>query len=1321
METGSLVWVQSAADAPWSKAKVSSIEQKEGKNGAKSASITLSLQDHKGASTNKSITVVANPVEDSTSEYDVVKLRNYIDELESDHVNDLILLNHLHEPAILWTLQNRFKKDMIYTNTGPILIALNPFKHLTVYSQEKVETYYKAGEQGPEYASMMPPHVFKVADSAYRNMLQSYTSNPHGKNKSDQAILVSGESGAGKTETTKFIMRYLADVTKDYTHHNASSKPNTQAHKGIEHLVLQSNPILESFGNARTLRNDNSSRFGKFIEINFAPALDNSQKLRISGATIRTYLLERVRLVYQSEGERNYHCFYEFLSGALSSDLDSRGLSSTLTDYKYLSCSTCSRRFDGVEDSDQFGVYSQAMTDLDFTPAEQEFVKDILAAILHLGNVKFTPKSAADKSAGGTGEESCLAQDNVHASFICSLLQVDLSYLTKSLCEKIILTKDEVIIKSLQVSEAEYSRDALAKTLYSALFAWLVMRVNRSIEQKGGGGAGGIVTKPGYGNNSVAKKGAFIGVLDIFGFENFAHNSFEQLCINYTNETLQQHFNAFVFEHEQQLYTTEGIQWEFVSFPDNKDTLDLLENKLKGIFSICDDQSRFNWATSITLCNKLYEICASHKQFFAGAYEKARFLFVVKHYAAQVTYDSSGFIEKNNDLVSEDMIGLLRSSQSKLLVGLVDLLKVGDDGGNHPPTPGTKSKDKCQTVGSEFRRQLKDLMTNVSLTTPHYVRCIKPNAQNKAAIYDHTLVCMQLKCCGVIEAVRVSRAGFPNRFTCGDFVERYRGVYTYYLYAQANIHTPTLQPSPAHTNAKSSSSKRRVLTSSDAREQAMELCMYLSNLVIQHTAYKPMGAGGKGDGDVMVKAGMQIGISLVFMRRNCFDILEQMRMYVYKLSAVCMQKYYRRHTLCRCRRAKKRLLELKIEARSLKKVVEERDLLANQVKEWERKFAEMQKMQQMMLEKERENMLAMLAQQQQQQMQQQQQQQQQAATISVVTPSVADVADAATSPLPSPMPPAPAPPAPKNEEPAPAVVPASAVAVDQPVAQPTNAAVNGSANANGAAHVSAVLPEDYLRMQQELEETRRLLAEMQMQKASGGAAGRRRSVDKGSSHKNGSTGSARRASSSGVANGLAHTNGETVVEEVVKKEAESSIKATAVVEEVPVVNEDVHEESEQDEENGDDEVDEGTEDDVDVEEEDVYEDGVELDLGDVYGNPDDPTEGTKDAQLVLSSSHTPAAAHINGVLMNGQGGMAGGMGRRSIVEEVTVQGGQQGGLRILRRSVSEQIVWPAHSAYKNTQFDMKDLFQFKASMGKGGGMDIQSNPATSLVVSSSSA
>lgn len=586
MEAGSLVWVLSSSDGVWSKAKVNDVEYKLGKNGAKTAVFTVQHQDEKGnlLRTTQSVTAVA--VEDSTSEYDVIKLRNYIDEQGSDHVNDLIMLNHLHEPAIIWTLKSRFSKDLIYTNTGPILIAINPFKHLTSYSQEKVETYYRAGDQGPEFAAGMPPHVFKVADSAYRNMVRAYSDK---SGKADQAILVSGESGAGKTETTKFIMRYLADITKDLSH---TSAPNGAAKHGIEHLVLQSNPILESFGNARTLRNDNSSRFGKFIEINFGRVSPQSPALCINGATIRTYLLERVRLVHQSSGERNYHCFYEFIRGGDETDLTSRGLTA-LDDFNYLNQSGCMDRQDGVDDKDQYVAFITAMRDLLFAEDEIDFVKNVIAAVLHIGNIQLTVKGT---TAGGTGQECMIApQSQTHAQYICSLLSLNDAALARALCEKEIITKDETIIKLLEVAEAEYSRDALAKTIYGALFSWLVMRVNSAIHSRSAQG-----NSP---KGASATRQAFIGVLDIFGFENFAHNSFEQLCINYTNETLQQHFNAFVFEHEQFLYQSEGIQWHFISFPDNKETLDLLENKAKGIFSICDDQSRYVLAPSVISCD----------------------------------------------------------------------------------------------------------------------------------------------------------------------------------------------------------------------------------------------------------------------------------------------------------------------------------------------------------------------------------------------------------------------------------------------------------------------------------------------------------------------------------------------------------------------------------------------------------------------------------------------------------------------------------------------------------------------------------------------
>lgn len=883
-----MVWVLTAPDSPWTKAKVAGIEHKLGKNGAKTSVFTVQLQDDKGSLTNKSATVTTSPVEDSTSEYELVKLRNYIDELEADHVNDLILLNHLHEPAILWTLKSRFRKDMIYTNTGPILIAINPFKALSVYSQQKVETYYHAGDQGPEFAAGMAPHVFKVADSAYRNMVRAYSDRSA---KPDQAILVSGESGAGKTETTKFIMRYLADITKDMNASSDGSGGGGAAKRGIEHLVLQSNPILESFGNARTLRNDNSSRFGKFIEINFTQLSPKSPALSINGATIRTYLLERVRLVFQSKGERNYHCFYEFIRGGEPSDLLPRGLAG-VDDFNYLSHSECTERQDGVADADQYQLYAGAMRDLGFSIQEQEFVKNIIAAVLHLGNIQLIANGSG-KGSGGTGEECSISpQSGEHAEYVCKLLSVTLPELTKGLCEKEIITKDETIIKLLEVGEAEYSRDALAKTIYGALFSWLVMRVNAAIQSRSASDQG-ATKKP--------TKQAFIGVLDIFGFENFAHNSFEQLCINYTNETLQQHFNQFVFEHEQALYQTENISWNFIAFPDNKETLELLENKQKGIFSLCDDQSRFKGSTSASFISRLYETCTAHNKFLAGSFEKARNLFVIKHYAANVTYDSVKFLEKNNDLVSEDMIRLLKSSSDKLLVQLIDFLRTEekpDELANAKRQSLAKDNKSAQTVGAEFRRQLKDLMSNISLTTPHYIRCIKPNSKNTHDLFDSNLVSTQLKCCGVIEAVRVSRAGFPNRFNCQDFMDRYSCVLKHHSYADFREHVKNKSGNKL-TYAQYLKTNKFLENNADERLRALDICRHIAQLIVSNAAFKAAQMGEGIEVDIMVRAGIQMGVTLVFMRRNCFDILEQLRMTLIKHNTIMVQKYFRCYKHCK--------------------------------------------------------------------------------------------------------------------------------------------------------------------------------------------------------------------------------------------------------------------------------------------------------------------------------------------------------------------------------------------------------------------------------------
>ncbi|XP_057959594.1 myosin-6-like isoform X2 [Malania oleifera] len=623
-------------------------------------------------------------------------------EIPSCGVDDMTKLAYLHEPGVLQNLKCRYDINEIYTYTGNILIAVNPFQKLPhLYDSHMMEQY-----KGAAFGELSP-HPFAVADAAYRVMINEGLS---------QSILVSGESGAGKTESTKLLMRYLA-----YMGGRAKADGRT-----VEQQVLESNPVLEAFGNAKTVRNNNSSRFGKFVEIQFDP------RGRISGAAIRTYLLERSRVCQVSDPERNYHCFY-MLCAAPSEDVERYKLGHPRM-FHYLNQSNC-YELDGVDDSKEYIATRRAMEIVGISSEEQDAIFRIVAAVLHLGNIEFAKGKEIDSS------EPKDDTSHFHLRTAAELLMCDEKALEDSLCKRVIVTRDETITKWLDPDSAAVSRDALAKTVYSRLFDWIVNKINNSIGQD---------------PNSKF----LIGVLDIYGFESFKTNSFEQFCINLTNEKLQQHFNQHVFKMEQEEYTKEEIDWSYIEFIDNQDVLDLIEKKPGGIVALLDEACMFPRSTHETFAQKLYQTFMNHKRFSKP--KLSRTDFTICHYAGDVTYQTELFLDKNKDYVVAEHQALLSASKCLFVSGLF------------PPLPEESSKtSKFSSIGSRFKQQLQALLETLSATEPHYIRCVKPNNFLKPAIFENNDVLQQLRCGGVMEAIRISCAGFPTRRAFDEFVGRF--------------------------------------------------------------------------------------------------------------------------------------------------------------------------------------------------------------------------------------------------------------------------------------------------------------------------------------------------------------------------------------------------------------------------------------------------------------------------------------------------------------------------------------------------------------------
>ncbi|XP_058097834.1 myosin-1-like [Magnolia sinica] len=620
-----------------------------------------------------------------------------------DGVDDLMQLSYLNEPSILYNLQFRYFQDMIYTKAGPVLVAINPFKEVPLYGNDYIEGY--------RCKSMESPHVYAITDTAIREMI---------RDEVNQSIIISGESGAGKTETAKIAMQYLAALGGG---------------SGIEYEILKTNPILEAFGNAKTSKNDNSSRFGKLIEIHF------SVTGKISGAKIQTSLLEKSRVVQCAEGERSYHIFYQLCAGA-SPALREKLYLKSAQEYKYLKQSSCFS-IDGVDDAKMFHIVMEALDIVHVSKDDQDYAFAMLAAVLWMGNISFTVIDTENHVEVVVDE----GVNNVAKLIGCSTGELKLALSSRKM-----KVGSDNIVQKLTLSQAIDTRDALAKSLYACLFEWLVEQINKSLE--------------------VGKRrtGRSISILDIYGFESFDKNSFEQFCINYANERLQQHFNRHLFKLEQEEYIQDGIDWRKVNFEDNQHCLNLFEKKPLGLLSLLDEESTFPNGTDMTFANKLKQHLNSNSCFRG---ERGR-AFSVCHYAGEVTYDTSGFLEKNRDLLHLDSIQLLSSCTCPLpRIFASNMLTQSEKPVGHLHGRSSAVDSQKLSVVTKFKGQLFQLMQQLESTTPHFIRCIKPNNLQLPGIYEQGLVLQQLRCCGVLEVVRISRSGYPTRMSHQKFARRY--------------------------------------------------------------------------------------------------------------------------------------------------------------------------------------------------------------------------------------------------------------------------------------------------------------------------------------------------------------------------------------------------------------------------------------------------------------------------------------------------------------------------------------------------------------------
>ncbi|XP_060931805.1 myosin heavy chain, fast skeletal muscle-like isoform X1 [Limanda limanda] len=635
-----------------------------------------------------------------------------------DKIEDMAMMTHLNEASVLYNLKERYAAWMIYTYSGLFCATVNPYKWLPVYDADVVSAY--RGKKRME----APPHIFSVSDNAYQFMLTD---------RENQSVLITGESGAGKTVNTKRVIQYFATIAVA----GGEKKKDTSKIQGsLEDQIIAANPLLEAYGNAKTVRNDNSSRFGKFIRIHFGTTG------KLASADIETYLLEKSRVTYQLSAERGYHIFYQMMTDHIPGIVEGALITTNPYDYPLISMGQITVA--SIDDKVELEATDNAIDILGFTGEEKMAIYKFTGAVIHHGNMKFKQKQR---------EEQAEPDGTEDADKVAYLLGLNSADMLKGLCYPRVKVGNEYVTKGQTVPQVNNSVTALAKSIYERMFLWMVVRINQMLDTK-------------------QSRNSYIGVLDIAGFEIFDFNTLEQLCINFTNEKLQQFFNHTMFVLEQEEYKKEGIIWEFIDFGmDLAACIELIEKPM-GIFSILEEECMFPKADDTSFKNKLYDQHLGKNKAFEKpkpAKGKAEAHFSLVHYAGTVDYNIAGWLDKNKDPLNESVLQLYQKSSVKLLAGLYPPIveEAGKKGGK-------KKGGSMQTVSSQFRENLGKLMTNLRSTHPHFVRCLIPNESKTPGLMENFLVIHQLRCNGVLEGIRICRKGFPSRIQYGDFKQRYK-------------------------------------------------------------------------------------------------------------------------------------------------------------------------------------------------------------------------------------------------------------------------------------------------------------------------------------------------------------------------------------------------------------------------------------------------------------------------------------------------------------------------------------------------------------------